>query len=53
MKGFTLTETLVAVVIFTFVFGAVSGAIIWSYRVYGYSWQQSSAINEARRGIEK
>ena len=50
--GFTLTETLVAVIIFALVGGVVITFIVLAYRVYGYSWQQSVAINEARKGIE-
>jgi len=51
-KSFTLIETLVAISIFALVMGAVSGMVIMLYRIYGYSWEQSVAINEARRGIE-
>jgi len=50
--GFTLIETIVAIFVFTLVMGAVSGLIIVVYRTHGYAWQQSIAIEEARRGIE-
>lgn len=50
--GFTLIETLVAIFVLTLIMGAVSGLIITVYRIYGYTWQQSIAIEEARRGIE-
>ena len=52
MKSFTLIESLVAILVFTLIMGAVSGLIVMVYRTYGYTWQQSIAIEEARRGIE-
>jgi len=52
MKGFTLIETLVVVAIFTVSLGAVFGSILMLYRAHGYTWEQSQAIEEARRGIE-
>jgi prepilin-type N-terminal cleavage/methylation domain-containing protein len=51
-KGFTLVESLVAVAIFALAMGAVVAFVLISYRTYGYTWQQSVAVNEARRGIE-
>ncbi|MBU4298430.1 prepilin-type N-terminal cleavage/methylation domain-containing protein [Patescibacteria group bacterium] len=50
--GFTLIETIVAIFVFTLIFGAVSGLIMLAYKTYNYTWQQSIAIDEARRGIE-
>jgi len=52
MKGFTLIETLVAIVIFVLGLGAVTGVVLMLYRTYGYTREQSIAIDEARRGIE-
>ena len=52
MRGFTLIETIVVIVIFTLALGAVFGLIVMAYRVQGYTWQQSQAIEEARRGVE-
>ncbi len=52
MKGFTLIETLVTIGVFALISGAVFGSIALLYRVQGYTWQQSIAIDEARRGIE-
>lgn len=52
MKSFTLVETLVVIAIFTIVLGAVFGSILMLYRSHGYIWEQSQAIEEARRGIE-
>lgn len=52
MKSFTLIETLVTIAVFALIFGAVSGFIVAAYRIHGYTWQQSVAINEARKGIE-
>jgi len=51
-KGFTLVESLVTIIIFALVMGAVISFIFIAYRTYGYAWQQSIAINEARQGIE-
>ncbi len=52
MRGFTLIETIVVIVIFTLAIGAVFSLIVMAYRVQGYTWQQSQAIEEARKGIE-
>ena len=52
MRGFTLIETLVAIAVFTVIMGAVAGSIVILYRTYGFTLQQSQAIEEARRGIE-
>lgn len=52
MKSFTLIETLVAIFVFTLIFGAVSAFVVMAYRTQNYTWQQSTAIDEARRGIE-
>ncbi len=43
---------LVTMGIFIVAMGAVSGFIASSYRSQAYTFQQSSAINEARKGIE-
>jgi type II secretory pathway pseudopilin PulG len=51
-KGFTLIETIVAVFVFTLSMGVIAGFIVMAYRVQGYTWQQSEAIDEARKGIE-
>jgi len=50
--GFTLIETLVALFVFVATMGAVSAFVVMAYRTYGYTWQQSIAIEEARRGVE-
>jgi len=52
MRSFTLIETLVAIAIFAIALGAVFGSILMLYRAHGYTWEQSQAIEEARRGIE-
>jgi len=52
MKSFTLIETLVAIAVFSLAMGAVFGFIFMGYQTQSYAWQQSTAINEARRGIE-
>jgi len=51
-KSFTLVETIVAIFIFTLALGAVTGFVVMAYRTHGYTWQQSIAIDEARRGVE-
>ncbi len=50
--GFTLIESLVTVVVFTLATIALMGFISLGYKVYGYTKEQSIAINEARKGIE-
>lgn len=50
--GFTLVEVLVTILIFALVMGAVAAIVVMLYRTHSYTWQQSIAINEARRGIE-
>jgi prepilin-type N-terminal cleavage/methylation domain-containing protein len=52
MKGFTLVETLITILIFALVMGAVSGLVVMAYRAQSYTWEQSIATDEARRGIE-
>lgn len=51
-KGFTLIETLMAIVVFVVIMGAISAAVVAGYRNYRHIWQQSLVINEARRGME-
>ena len=51
-RGFTLIETLAAIGIFTLAFGATTAFILVIYRTQGYAFQQSTAINEARKGVE-
>lgn len=51
-SGFTLIETLVAIAVFTMALGVVSGFAIMSYRGQAYVFQQATAIDEARKGIE-
>jgi prepilin-type N-terminal cleavage/methylation domain-containing protein len=52
LRGFTLTETIVAIFVFSLLMGVVSGSILMLYRTHSYEWQQSLAVEEARRGIE-
>lgn len=52
MKSFTLIETLVTIAVLTLIIGAVFASITLLYRTHSYTWQQSVAIDEARRGIE-
>lgn len=50
--GFTLVETMVAVFIFILISGLTFLFIFFIYRYYKTNWQQSVAIEEARRGVE-
>lgn len=52
MRGFTITETIVTIFIFTLIMGVISGLIVSGYRIYSYAWEQTVAIDEARKGIE-
>jgi len=52
MKGFTLIETIITIFVFTLTMGAISGFIVMVYRTHSYTWQQSIAVDEARKGIE-
>jgi len=50
-KAFTLIETLVTIVVFTLMMGAISTFIVRGYRSYNYMLQQAIAISEAKKGI--
>lgn len=50
--GFTLIETMAAISIFIIILGALFGSILVIYQTYGYTFEQSLAIDEARRGVE-
>lgn len=52
MKGFTLTETIISISIFLVVMFAVTSFIFYFYRTTFYDFQQMSAINSGRRGME-
>ena len=52
MKGFTIIETLVAIAIFALALGVMTNFIVMAYRIHNFGWQQSVAIDEARKGIE-
>lgn len=51
-SSFTLVETLVVIAVFTLIMITITGTVVMLYRTYSYQWQQSIAIDEARRGIE-
>lgn len=51
-RGFTLTEALVAVGVFSILMTAISALILLAYRTQSYTWEQSMAIEEARKGVE-
>ena len=50
--GFTLIETMMAISVFIIILGALFGSIVVIYQTYGYTFEQSLAIDEARRGVE-
>jgi prepilin-type N-terminal cleavage/methylation domain-containing protein len=50
--GFTLIESIVVISVFTLAFLVVSQFIFMMFRAQGYTYSQSSAINEARKGVE-
>ena len=52
MKGFTLVETLITITIFALIVGVISSFVVMTYRTYGYVWEQSIAVDEARKGIQ-
>lgn len=52
MKGFTLIETIVVILIFSLAMGAIAGLVVMLYRTHSYTREQSLAIDEARKGIE-
>lgn len=51
-RGFTLIEMIVAIFVFSLIFGGMMAAITMIYRVEGYSTDQAIAVNEARRGVD-
>jgi len=52
-KNFTLIETIITLFVFTILTGAIVASIILLYKAKSYTYQQSIAISEARRGIEE
>ena len=52
MKAFTLIETLVVIFVFSVVIMMTGNFIVMGYKTQSYTYQQSIAINEARKGIE-
>jgi hypothetical protein len=51
-KAFTAIEALISIVIFSLAMGAITGFILLSYRTHNYAFEESTAVNEARRGVE-
>ncbi|MCX6764921.1 MAG: prepilin-type N-terminal cleavage/methylation domain-containing protein [Candidatus Nealsonbacteria bacterium] len=52
-KGFTLLETLIAISIFSIIFGAVAAGIVFFYSSYGYALNQTLASSDARMSIAR
>lgn len=51
-KGITYIETIVTIAILSLILAAIFGFIVRLYQVNDFAWQQSMAIEEARRGID-
>lgn len=51
-KGITYVETLVSIFILTLILGAILSFVVFLYRTNDIAWQQSVAIEEARRGVD-
>ncbi len=52
LPGFTLIETVVVIGILVVVSGALVGMIVYVYKANAFIFQQSTATDSARRGIE-
>lgn len=52
-KGFTLIETLVAIFLFTLMFGVLSALIVYTYGLKNYAFEQAQAVGDARRIVEQ
>lgn len=50
--GVSLVETLIVIFAFALIMVSLNQFILSGYRAYNYNFQQTAAINEARRGIE-
>lgn len=50
--GFTLIEVIITVAIFVLAMGAVVSFILMLYKTHSYTFQQQTAVNQARKGIE-
>lgn len=53
MKGFTLIETIISILVFTIVIASISVFIFTIYQNYYTGYRKSRAINEAKEGIER
>ncbi len=51
-NSFTLIETLITIFVFALVAGALFNFVVFGYRAHSYTFQQATAINEARKGVE-
>jgi len=52
MKGFTLVESLISIALLAVAIVGISSLVLFFYKSYSYSRDQSEAIEEAKRGIE-
>ncbi|MBI4708842.1 MAG: prepilin-type N-terminal cleavage/methylation domain-containing protein [Candidatus Portnoybacteria bacterium] len=51
-KGFSLIELMIVMFIFVLGISVLFSLVVYSYRGHAYVFQQATAINEARRGVE-
>jgi len=52
-RGFTLTETIIAIFVFSMIVAALFSAVVILYKSQSYNFSQSMAVAEARKGIEE
>lgn len=52
LRAFTLIETIVVVAATAFIFVTIGSLIVYFYRTNAYTLEQSTAVGQARRGVE-
>ena len=52
-RGYTMIEMLAVIFVFTLIWGVIAQTIVMIYRTQGYAMDQSQAIEEARKGVDK
>ena len=50
--GFSLIETIVVIFVFSILMEGITMAVLSLYRTHTYEWEQSLAVEEAKRGVE-
>lgn len=51
-NGYTMIETLITIIISSMILGVVVSFVVLGYRTQTFSYEQSRAIDEARKGVE-